>query len=129
MKPFSVAASTHWVRTSLALAVLAVLEEGDRHGYALAQRIEALGLGPVRGGALYPVLGRLETEGAVSAAWQAGDGGPGRKVYCLTPAGRARRAAEVAGWATFSTSLDALLATTSANVASTTRTTDTMRQN
>ena len=105
-------ATTGWVRTSLALAVLAVLEEGDRHGYALAQRIAELGLGPVRGGALYPVLGRLETEGAVAADWQAGEGGPGRKVYRLTTEGRARRTVEVAGWESFSTALDALLTTT-----------------
>src|SRR4051794_10206517 len=64
---------TAWVRASLGLVVLAVLEEGDRHGYALAQRITELGLSPVRGGALYPVLGRLETEGAVEALWQAGE--------------------------------------------------------
>ena len=105
-------ATTGWVRTSLALAVLAVLEEGDRHGYALAQRIAELGVGPVRGGALYPVLGRLETEGAVAADWQAGEGGPGRKVYRLTTEGRARRTVEVAGWESFSTALDALLTTT-----------------
>ena len=101
-----------WVRASLGLAVLAVLEEGDRHGYALAQRITELGLSPVRGGALYPVLGRLETEGAVEALWQAGEGGPGKKVYSITDLGRRRLIADRERWHAFSATMDALLAAT-----------------
>lgn len=101
-----------WVRASLGLAVLAVLGEGDRHGYALAQRIAELGLGPVRGGALYPVLGRLEADGAVTARWRPGEGGPGKKVYSLTETGRTRLGAERAGWSGFTAALDQLLTTT-----------------
>jgi PadR family transcriptional regulator PadR len=103
---------TAWVRASLGLVVLAVLQEGDRHGYALAQRITELGLSPVRGGALYPVLGRLETEGAVEALWQAGEGGPGKKVYSITDLGRLRLVTARDRWHQFSVTLDSLLATT-----------------
>ena len=103
---------TAWVRASLGLAVLAVLDEGDRHGYALAQRITELGLSPVRGGALYPVLGRLEAEGAVEALWQAGEGGPGKKVYSMTELGRERLVADRDRWHQFSATMDALLAAT-----------------
>jgi len=104
--------SIAWVRASLALAVLAVLTEGARHGYALAQRITELGLTPVRGGALYPVLGRLESDGFVESLWQAGDGGPGKKVYSLTDAGRRRLDTERAAWRDFSAALDGLLGAT-----------------
>lgn len=104
--------SLAWVRASLALAVLAVLTEGDRHGYALAQRITELGLAPVRGGALYPVLGRLESDGFVESLWQAGDGGPGKKVYSLTETGRRRLDTERAAWRDFSAALDGLLGAT-----------------
>ena len=103
---------TAWVRASLGLAVLAVLSEGDAHGYALAQRITELGLTPVRGGALYPVLGRLEIEGAVESLWQAGDGGPGKKVYTMTEAGRIRLQAEQNRWNQFSETMNGLLAAT-----------------
>lgn len=103
---------TAWIRASLALAVLAVLTEGARHGYALAQRIAELGLAPVRGGALYPVLGRLESEGSVESLWQAGDGGPGKKVYSLTESGRRRLDTERAAWRDFATALDGLLGAT-----------------
>ena len=98
-----------WMRAALGLAILIMLEEGDRHGYALAQRITELGLGPIRGGALYPVLGRLEADGAVVSLWEAGDGGPGRKVYSLTEAGRAQGERERRRWKEFSAAMSHLL--------------------
>lgn len=98
-----------WVRAALGLAVLTVLAEEDRHGYALAQRLTDLGLGPVRGGALYPVLNRLEGDGAVAALWQAGEGGPGRKVYSLTPEGRDRLRIERARWQEFATAMNTIV--------------------
>ncbi|MEV7087830.1 PadR family transcriptional regulator [Streptomyces sp. NPDC093085] len=101
--------TTAWVRAALELAVLAVLTEGDRHGYALAQRLDEYAIGPIRGGSLYPVLGRLETEGSVRSLWQAGEGGPGRKVYALTEAGLRRLDADRARWREFTGNLDRLL--------------------
>jgi PadR family transcriptional regulator PadR len=101
-----------WTRAALELAVLAVLTEGARHGYALAQRLAAMGLANVTGGVLYPVLGRLEASGAVTSTWQAGDGGPGRKVYALTEAGRGRLTADRARWREFTITLGNLLTAT-----------------
>lgn len=100
-----------WLRGALELAVLAVLTEGDRHGYAVAQRLAEHGVGQVRGGALYPVLGRLEIAGAVTADWQPGEGGPGRKVYAITPAGRRRLAGERDRWRAFAAAFDRMLTT------------------
>ncbi|WP_197683960.1 PadR family transcriptional regulator [Allokutzneria albata] len=102
-------ASMGWLRGTLELVLAAVLAEGDRHGYALTQRIAELGLGTVRGGALYPVLGRMEAAGLVEAEWVAGQGGPGRKVYRLTAAGRERLVAETERWHHFSVAMDRLV--------------------
>ncbi len=102
--------SAGWLRGALDLAVAAVLAEGSGHGYALGQRLARHGLGSIRGGALYPVLGRLEADGLVRSSWQAGEGGPGRKVYTLTDAGRDRLAAERVRWREFSAAMDQLLA-------------------
>lgn len=104
------AMETGWLRGVLPLALAAVLAEGDRHGYALVQELTARGFGTVRGGALYPVLGRLETEGVVEARWVPGEGGPGRKVYRLTDAGRARLREETTSWKQFSDAMGQLLA-------------------
>ncbi|GAA3986848.1 hypothetical protein GCM10022247_01490 [Allokutzneria multivorans] len=98
-----------WLRGTLELVLAAVLAEGDRHGYALIQRISELGLGTIRGGALYPVLGRMETAGLVEAEWVAGQGGPGRKVYRLTAAGHQRLVAETERWQDFSVAMDRLV--------------------
>ncbi|MFE5126000.1 PadR family transcriptional regulator [Streptomyces sp. NPDC056669] len=102
--------SSGWLRGMLPLLLVALLAQGDQHGYALVQQLAAQGFGTVRGGALYPVLGRLENDGLVEARWQAGEGGPGRKVYRLTDAGWARLREERMGWEHFSGSVDRLLA-------------------
>ncbi|MFF7206374.1 PadR family transcriptional regulator [Streptomyces sp. NPDC008141] len=104
------AVESGWLRGVLPLALAAVLADGDRHGYALVQELAARGFGTIRGGALYPVLGRLETDGVVEARWEPGDGGPGRKVYRLTDAGRDRLREETTSWKQFSDAMEQLLA-------------------
>jgi PadR family transcriptional regulator PadR len=103
---------TGWVRGSLELALLAALAGGERHGYALAQHLADQGLGQIRGGVLYPVLGKLEAAGAVASVWLPGEGGPGRKVYAITVAGRERLAAERVRWQEFIEAFDRMLAAT-----------------
>lgn len=78
-----------WQRAMLGFLLLAELEDGSTHGYALAKKLEARSLNPVKGATLYPVLGKLEAENLVSTQWAEGQGGPGRKVYSLTPQGKA----------------------------------------
>jgi PadR family transcriptional regulator PadR len=98
-----------WLRGVLELAVLSVLIDGESYGYALAQRLSQAGLGKVSGNTLYPVLARLEASGAVSSRWTEGDGGPGRKFYAITDAGRARLDADGADWEQFATATIALV--------------------
>ena len=76
-----------WMRGVLSLCVLRVVADGPTYGYAIAGRLAEAGLGSVKGGTLYPILTRLETEGLVTSAWTAGDGGPGRKFFTLTDTG------------------------------------------
>ena len=90
-----------WLRGVLELAVLAVVDRGETYGYRIAADLEAAGFGAVKGGTLYPLLGRLEEDGAVAATWREGDSGPGRKWYATTPAGRARLRARAARWHDF----------------------------
>ena len=90
-----------WLRGVLDLCVLAVLAEGETYGYALAARLDALGLGTIKGGTLYPLLARLEQAGHVTTRWEPGEGGPGRKYFALTTAGRAALVARADAWRTF----------------------------
>lgn len=102
-------AGSSWVRATLELAILAALTESDQHGYALAQRLADHGMGVIRGGVLYPVLNRLESEAAVRSSWQAGEGGPGRKVYAITEEGRQRLTEQWASWRRFAATLEQFL--------------------
>lgn len=90
-----------WLRGVLGVCVLRVLADGPTYGYAISLRLEQEGIGAVKGGTLYPLLSRYEAAGLVEAQWRAGEGGPGRKYYELTDAGRRELATEAARWARF----------------------------
>lgn len=98
-----------WLRGLLGTCALAALARGSAHGYAVVQQLQAAGLGPIKGGALYPVLNRLERDGAVTAEWREGEGGPGRKVFTLTGAGRAHLDSLRDGWGPFAQTVAGLL--------------------
>ncbi len=85
----------------LDLCVLATLDEQERHGYAIASRLEEAGLARVMGGTLYPVLARLQAAGHVTSRWEPGEHGPGRKYYALTEDGRALLREQGLAWAAF----------------------------
>ena len=70
----------------LELAVLGLLNESPMHGYELKRRLSDLGFWRVSFGSLYPALKRLERKDYVIVS----PGGTRRKVYEITPAGRAR---------------------------------------
>ena len=90
-----------WLRGVLSLCALRVLADGPTYGYDIAQRLATEGLGEIKGGTLYPLLARLHAAGLLDEEWRPGDGGPGRKYYALTPAGRDHLRDESARWARF----------------------------
>lgn len=92
-----------WLRGPLPLCVLRVVQADAAHGYAIATRLEELGLGTVGGGTLYPILNRLQRDGFLTAEWMAGDGGPGRKVYAITAEGTIELAEQSELWRGFAT--------------------------
>jgi PadR family transcriptional regulator PadR len=98
-----------WLRGVLDLCLLAQLADREAYGYELARRLEELGFGAIPGGSLYPALLRREQLGHLRAEWRAGDGGPGRKYYVLTDAGRQALATESDAWQAFSASVGAAL--------------------
>ncbi len=67
----------------------------------IAVALEEQGFGSIKGGTLYPLLARLEDAGQVTVEWRAGEGGPGRKFYALTAAGREEFERESAAWSAF----------------------------
>jgi PadR family transcriptional regulator PadR len=86
---------------TLALMVLKTLEVlGPLHGYGIARRIEQISgdLLSVNQGTLYPVLLRLEQEGAVESEWGASENNRRARYYRLTREGRRQLHTEVQDW-------------------------------
>jgi len=90
-----------WLRGVLVLAVMRVLADGPTYGYAVASRLQQEGFGAVKGGTLYPLLGRLEAAGHVRTRWEQGESGPGRKYFELTDEGREEFRVQSARWRQF----------------------------
>ena len=86
---------------TLALMVLRTLDVlGTLHGYGIARRIEQISgdLLAVNQGTLYPVLLKLEQEGAIASEWGTSENNRKARFYRLTRAGRKQLQAETRGW-------------------------------
>lgn len=79
----------------------AVTRLGARASDSGSRAARSAGLGVVKGGTLYPVLTRLEEDGLLTSSWREGDGGPGRKFFAVTAAGRAELLARSERWQMF----------------------------
>ena len=88
----------------LDVLLLAALEGGPRHGYAVKEALRE-GSGDrfdLPTGTVYPALHRLEAAGLIAGDWR-------RRSYRLTAAGRRRLHAERGNWHEFAAAITALL--------------------
>jgi PadR family transcriptional regulator, regulatory protein PadR len=73
-------------------AILAALTEGPIHGYRLAERINEMtglcGDKPDVSG-IYRFLKKMEAAGLVESSWETGGQGHAKRLYEITPTGRA----------------------------------------
>jgi transcriptional regulator len=86
---------------TLALMVLRTLDVlGPLHGYGIARRIEQISgtLLSVNQGTLYPLVLRLEQEGAIASDWGTSENNRRARFYRLTRAGRKLLEAEKREW-------------------------------
>jgi PadR family transcriptional regulator PadR len=93
--------------------LLASLEAGPGHGYAIIEALRAGSGGQFHlpTGTVYPALHRLEKAGLLQATW-AEAGGRRRRVYELTADGRRALDTERGTWREFSAAVTAVLGTT-----------------
>lgn len=86
---------------TLALMVLKTLDVlGPQHGYGIARRVEQTSdnILSINQGTLYPVLLKLEQEGAVEAEWGVSDNNRRAKFYSITKVGRKRLRSDEEQW-------------------------------
>jgi PadR family transcriptional regulator PadR len=92
--------------------VLAVLEGGPLHGYAIIEqlRVRSGEVFDLAEGTVYPALHRLERVGMVTSAHET-VGGRERRVYRLSRRGRAALLQRRGEWLQFSSAVTAVLGT------------------
>ena len=122
------------IKGHLDLLLLAVVGDGGAHGYAVITELAARSDGALKlpEGTVYPALHRLEAAGLLSSDWTAGAApaasagfaasatsptGRRRRVYRLTPAGRAALEQRRADWHDFAAAVAAVLTVPAPNPA------------
>ena len=94
----------------LDMLLLAALEDGPRHGYAVKEALRegSDGRFDLPTGTVYPALHRLEEAGLIAGTWSAVDGRR-RRSYRLTAAGRRHLAGERTNWQEFAAAVTSLV--------------------
>src|SRR5690348_15223490 len=95
----------------LDLMLLAALERGPRHGYAVIEWLEHQSHGEIvlAAGTLYPALHRLEADELIRGDWDEPPGQRRRRVYTLTKKGARALARRQQEWLAFSRVMRAVL--------------------
>ncbi|WP_158849165.1 PadR family transcriptional regulator [Saccharothrix deserti] len=98
------------LRGHLDALLLATLDGGQLHGYAIIEALQKRSGGALDlpTGTVYPALRRLETAGLVASEWST-VGGRQRRTYRLTKAGHRALAAERTAWREFTTAIEGVL--------------------
>ncbi|WP_028922703.1 PadR family transcriptional regulator [Pseudonocardia acaciae] len=98
------------VRGHLDALILAVLERGPLHGYAVIEALQRRSGGALDlpTGTVYPALRRLEASRWISGSWST-VGGRRRRTYQLTRAGRHALSGQRAEWREFHRVIDGFL--------------------
>jgi len=99
------------VRGHVDLLLLSLLDRGPLHGYEVIISLRELTGGDIDlpEGSVYPALHRLEDAGLLASQWQP-VAGRRRRVYRLTPSGRAALAVERRSWRSLVAVVDKVLA-------------------
>ena len=91
----------------LELCVLAILNEGDRYGYDVSDHLSKQV--DISDGTVYPILRKLKKDGLLSTYLSEESGGPPRKYYSITEAGREEFMKARDEWFSFTTTIEGIL--------------------
>lgn len=97
---------THLRRGAIEYCVLAMIADEPAYGLDIARRLTRDGILMSSEGTLYPLLSRLRTAGHVETTWRDSTGGPPRRYYAITPAGRSSLDAFRGVWTPFREAVD-----------------------
>jgi PadR family transcriptional regulator, regulatory protein PadR len=101
---------TELMRGAGPLAILRLLEGGEKYGYELVELLERRTDGVLAMGqsTLYPLLYNLEAKGLIAARVETADNGRPRKYYRLTDKGKRKLARDRKQWEAMSIAMGKL---------------------
>jgi len=105
------AGPSNLLQGTLDLLILKTLTLGEKHGVAIAHRIEQVTRGTfvVKPGSLFPALHRMEEAGWLTSSWGESDNNRRARYYQLTAAGRRQLKTETEEWGRISLAIAAAL--------------------
>ncbi len=94
-------------KTDIEALILATLENGPKHGYAIVKtlRTQSDGLFKLNEGQLYPLLHSMQEKGLIRGEWETSETGPARKIYIILEAGNAELESRRSDWNEFAASV------------------------
>ena|SRR5487761_2280691 len=100
----------NWNTGNLDTLLLGILRQRAAHGYELIQKLKETseGVFDLPEGTVYPSLHRLEKLGAIKSSWDS-TSGRRRRIYEITPNGRAALQSGKKAWAKYSYSVNMVL--------------------
>jgi len=107
------------LRGTLDVLILKALSWGPRHGYAVAEWVQAITEGEllVEEGPLYTALHRLEKNGLLTSEWGYSDNNRRAKYYELSRTGKQQLRAEVSSWERYARAVGKALSAASPSTA------------
>ena len=75
-------------RNWLVPVILLSLRDWNSYGYELMERATTFGFEAMNPGTLYRTLRQMEKDGIVESTWETSKGGPARRMYTITDAGK-----------------------------------------
>ena len=95
----------------LDMLVLKVLDQGPKHGYAIAVHLDQLSSAvlQVEEGSLYPALYRMEQRGWITSAWGVTENNRRARYYKLTRSGRRQLELETESWSRVTAAVQSVL--------------------
>ena len=95
----------------LDMLVLKVLDQGPKHGYAIAVHLDQLSSAvlQVEEGSLYPALYRMEQRGWITSAWGVTENNRRARYYKLTRSGRRQLDLETESWSRVTAAVQSVL--------------------
>ena len=104
----------HLLRGTLDLLILKSLNWGPRHGYSIAEWIEATTDDQLKivEGTIYPALHRMAKRGWIRSEWGPSENNRRAKFYELTSIGQERLEAEISRWRSYSSAMNKVVEAT-----------------